>query len=88
MSLMAFTVGVGYTVTLNVVTGPVHPLAVAVTLTVAVIGLLVLFVMVVKAPMFPLLPRPKPTSVVLVQLYVAPGVELLKLIAAPVAPLQ
>ena len=32
------TVGVGLTVTVNVVAGPVHPFAVAVTLTVAVTG--------------------------------------------------
>jgi hypothetical protein len=40
------TVGVGFTVTVNVVAGPVHPFAVAVTLTVAVTGELVALVAV------------------------------------------
>ena len=66
-----------------------HPLIVAVTLTVAVTGLLVLLV-AVNADMFPVPLVPKPTSAVLVQLKVAvpPVVGVLKLIAAPDAPLQ
>jgi hypothetical protein len=40
------TVGVGFTVTVKVVAGPVQPFAVAVTLTVAVTGVLVALVAV------------------------------------------
>jgi hypothetical protein len=61
------TTGVGLTVTVKVVADPVHPFAVAVTLTVAVTGELVVF-LAVYANIFPVPLSPKPTSKVLVQL--------------------
>ena len=43
---VATTAGMGFTVMVNVLAGPVHPLAVAVTVTVATIGAPVVFVAV------------------------------------------
>ena len=59
--------GTGITVTVNVVAGPVQPLIVAFTLTVAITGLMLLLV-AVKAGITPTPLKPKPTSMVLVQL--------------------
>lgn len=77
--------GMGFTVTVNVLTGPVHPLAVGVTVTVAVTGEVPLFV-AVNAGIFPDPLVPKPTFALLVQLKVVPVTLLPKLMAAP-APL-
>jgi hypothetical protein len=81
------TVGVGLTVIVKVPTEPVQPLAVAVTDTVAVTGVVPLLV-AVNAGMFPEPLVPKPTFALLVQANVAPVVALPKLIAAPLALLQ
>ena len=83
----ALTVGVGLTVTLKVLTGPLHPLALAVTLTVATTGALPVLV-AVKAAMEPVPLVPKPTSTVLVQAKVAPPTLLPKPMAPPVALLH
>jgi hypothetical protein len=74
----------GLTVTVNVVTGPVHPLAVGVTDTVVVIGEVVLLV-AVNAGMFPEPLVPKPTFALLVHVKFVPVTLLPKLIAAPAA---
>jgi hypothetical protein len=83
----AFTVGVGFTVTLNVVGGPVHTPAVAVTETVATTGDVPVFV-AVKVPILPVPLVPKPTLADDVHANVAPPVGLLKLKPAPDTPLQ
>ena len=91
MSLIASTVGLGLTVTVNVLAGPVHPLMVAVTLIVAMIGAFVLLVAVYVG----ILPVPlavgKPKTLrVLVQLNVGvpPVVGVVKLIGKPASPLH
>lgn len=81
------TVGVGFTVIVNVLTGPVHPLAVAVTDIVAVTGVVPLLV-AVNAGIFPEPLVPKPIFALLVQVKVAPAVALPKFTAAPLAVLQ
>ena len=65
------------------------PLNVGVTVIVAVTGPVVLF-FAVKAPIFPLPLNPKPTSLVLDQLYVTipPMVGELKAIGPPAEPAQ
>ena len=69
-----------------VLTGPVHPPEVAVTLIVAVIGLVVV-VVAVKAGVFPEPLAANPMAVLLfVQLNVAPAGVLVKLLAGTVAP--
>ena len=58
----------GVIVTVNCMVEPVQlPLSIGVTFTVAVTGLILLLV-AVKDPIFPVPLRPKPTSAVLVQL--------------------
>ena len=69
-----------------VLTDPVHPPEVAVTLIVAVIGLVVVLV-AVKAGVFPAPLAPKPMAVLLfVQLKVAPAGVVVKLLVGTVAP--
>src|SRR6185369_10053332 len=82
-----FTVAVGLTVTVNVAGVPTQPLAVGVTVTVAVTGV-VPALAAVYAPMSPAPLVPKPTLIELLQLNVVPDTGPLKLIAAPLAPLQ
>ena len=71
----------GFTVIVKVIGEPVQPFKDGVTVTVVVIGL-TLLLMAVKAPILPVPFRPKPTLLVLVQLYITvpPVVGLLKLI--------
>lgn len=84
---VAVVAGIGFTVTVNVVAGPVHPFAVAVTDTVATTGVLpVLLAVNAEMPPVPLVPNP--TSALLVQAKVAPDTSLVKLIPAPAAALQ
>ena len=85
--LIALTVGVGLTVTVNDSGVPVQLFAVGVTVTVAVTGVVPALVAVYAA----ILPEPlvpNPTSAEEVQEKVAPLTGLLKLIAAPATPLQ
>ncbi len=56
-SFIGSTDGVGFTVMSNVLVGPVHPLAVGVTVTVAVTGAVPVFTPL-KAAMFPFSKRP------------------------------
>ena len=72
--------GSGLTVNVNVLMGPAHPFAVAVTFIVALIEVSPVFV-AVYAGIFPVPLVPKPTLALLVQANVAPGVLLPKLIA-------
>ena len=71
----------------NVVGVPVHPLAVGVTVMLAVVGDVVELV-AVNGPIFPLPVVPKPTSLVDVQEKLVPGMSPLKFIAVPGSPLQ
>lgn len=84
MAGVAFTDGIGFTVIVNVVTGPVQPFEVAVTLIVATTGALVVFV-AVKDGIVPDPLVPNPIFELLVQLNVAPAGVLAKFIAAPAA---
>ena len=84
---VAVIMGEGSAVTVNVLTGPVHPLSVAVTFTVATIELLVTFV-TVYAGIFPEPLKPKPTLLELVQAKVAPAGTLTKFMAVPAVPAQ
>ncbi len=61
----AVRTGVGLTVIVKVIGGPEHPLALAITLTVVVIGELVVFV-AVNDGIFPVPRVPNPTLAVLV----------------------
>ena len=72
-------VGKGFTVIVNVLTGPGQPLAVAVTLIVAVTGELI----AVNAGIFPVPDNPNPTFAVLVQANVAPATLEPNTTAAP-----
>ena len=79
--LIALTVAVGLTVMVKVVGVPIQPLMVAVTVIIAVTGLLPEFVVIYDS-IFPIPLVPKPTLVELVQLNVTvPGVGLLKVIS-------
>ena len=72
----------------NVSTEPGQPLAVGVTVTVAVTGE-VPGLVAVKVPMLPLPEAAKPIEVVVfVQAYVVPATGFVKLMAVVVAPLQ
>jgi len=86
---IAFTVGVGFTVIVNVVAVPVQPLAVVgVTVIVAVIGAAVVLV-AVKLGILPWPLAASPIAVLLfVQLNIVPATVPVKLIAAVAAPLQ
>jgi hypothetical protein len=87
-SVTLSTVGVGFTVMVNVSTGPGQPLAVAVTDTVAVTGALPVLV-AVKVPMLPLPDATKPMDASLfVHANVEPAVGLVKVMAVVVAPLH
>lgn len=82
----AFTVGVGFTVIVNVVGDPGQPLIVGVTVILAVTGVFPVF-MVVNAGIFPEPPAAKPIDgVLLVQLYVAPATNPVKFIFTVLAP--
>lgn len=84
----AFTVGVGFTVMVNVLGVPGHPLALGVTVMVAVTGVLPVLV-AVKAPMFPLPDAANPMEGVLfVHVNEVPGTGPAKLTAVVVAPLH
>jgi hypothetical protein len=83
----AVIAGIGFTVIVNVLAGPVHPFAVAVTDTVATIGAPV-ELLAVNAEMPPVPLVPNPTSALLVHANVAPGTVLAKFTAAPAAVLQ
>jgi hypothetical protein len=70
--VIAFTVAVGFTVTLNVDGIPVHPFAVGITVIVAVIGEVVAFV-AVNEGIFPAPLAARPIAVLLfVQVNVVP----------------
>ena len=82
------TTGVGFTVMVNVVGVPAQPLAVGVTVIVAVTGELVVFV-AVKAAILPVPLAARPIDVLLfVQLNVVPATAPVKVIAVVVAPLH
>jgi hypothetical protein len=82
------TAGVGLIVIVYVEGVPGQPLAVGVTVIVAVIGALPVFVPL-KAAMFPVPFATKPIAVFeLVQLNVAPATGLVKFVAAMFTPLQ
>ena len=81
---MLLSAGIGLTVRVNVLTGPVQPLAVGVTDTVAVTGEVPVLV-AVNAGIFPEPLVPKPMSTLLVQVKVVPVTLLPKLMAAPAA---
>ena len=87
---VADAAGPAFTSTVAVIGAPIHPLAVGVIVNVTVMGAVVVFV---KAPVM-LLPDPlaaipvTKAALSLVQVYVAPGVPLLKAIEAIVAPEQ
>ena len=84
----AATTGVGLTVIVNVIDGPLQPLATGVTVIVAVTGALVVFV-AVKAAILPVPDAARPMLVLLfVQLNVVPPTAPVKLIAVVVAPLH
>ena len=86
---MAFTVGVGFTVIVNVMPEPVQPLAVVgVTVIVAVIGAAVLFI-AMKLGILPWPDAARPIEVLLlVQLNIVPATVPVKVIAAVADPLQ
>lgn len=85
---VGFTVGVGFTVIVNERGTPGQPLAVGVTVMVAVTGVVPVLV-AVKEPMFPLPLAPKPMDVLLlVQAKVLPGTGPAKFTAAVGAPLH
>jgi hypothetical protein len=87
-SVTLSTEGVGFTVMVNVSTGPGQPFAVGVTVTVAVTGALPALV-AVKVPMFPLPDAARPmVALLFVQAYVVPATGFVKLMAVVVAPLQ
>ena len=83
----AETVGVGLTVTVKLIGEPVQPFADGVTVTVVVIGA-VLVLLAVNAGIFPVPFVPKPTLLVEVQVYVVPATAPVKLIAGAAALLQ
>ena len=86
--LMVFTAGVGFTVMVKVSGVPGHPLAVGVTVMVAVTGAVPVLV-AVKAPMLPLPDAPKPMEASLfVHAYVVPVTLPVKFTAVVVAPLH
>jgi hypothetical protein len=86
---IALSVGVGFTVIVNVIAVPVQPLAVVgVTVIVAVTGAAVLLVAVKLAILpWPLAARPI-DGVLLVQLNIVPATVPVKFTAAVAAPLQ
>jgi hypothetical protein len=84
---VAVTAGIGFTVTVNVLAEPVHPFAVAVTDMVATRGAPV-ELLAVNAAISPVPLVPNPTSALLVQANVAPGILLVKLMPAPAAEWQ
>jgi hypothetical protein len=87
-SVTLSTEGVGFTVMVKASTGPGQPLAVGVTVTVAVTGALPVFV-AVKVPMLPLPEAARPiVASLFVQAYVVPATGFVKLMAVVVAPLQ
>ena len=82
-----FTIGIGFTVIVKVIGVPVQPAALGVTVMVATIGpMVVLVVTNGSISPVPLAARPMPV-LLLVQLYVEPGVPL-KVIKAVVTPVQ
>jgi hypothetical protein len=81
---VALTDGIGFTVIVNAISGPVQPSEVAVTFIVATIGALVVFA-AVKDGILPDPLVPNPIFELLVQLNVAPAGVLAKFIAAPAA---